>query len=175
MNIMQAACNLFIDLEETIIDSCDSCRLLLGNLERIKQLVLVVNPAKIETFSWGLWSLSDFQKWEQTRLLIQKDWGLNIDTQNFDIEAQHLAFLRSNIGKVEKNEVIDFCGLLKKETVFEWHIRKQAEVGHFILIDDRVLNKRIELDFGNIIIDFININQIDEWTKKIKRETENEN
>ena len=149
--------SLFIDLEETMIDSCDTCALLPDNLERIKGFISEVNPDTIETFSWGLWSEQDKANWERTKPLVAEGWGFDIKTQTFDIEEQQLAFLRANIGWVKPSEVIDFGGLLKKETVFEWFVRRNFKEGHFILIDDMVPNKRIDFD-GKLIITFININ-----------------
>ena len=54
--------------------------------------------------------------------------------------------MRASIGRVERNELADFCGLLKKELVFEWFVCKNFQAGHFVLVDDRVPDKEIVLD-----------------------------
>lgn len=146
---------LFIDLEETIIESSDTGILLPDNIAVLKDFVEVFKPESVETFSWGLWTPAEFAKWEKSRQLIQEQWGLEITTQSFNTEEQQLAFLRDLIGKVEQHELVDFCGLLKKELVFEWFVRKNFQEGHFVLIDDRVPDK--EIIMGDLRITMRNI------------------
>lgn len=99
----------------------------------------------------GLWTEHEKITWEKSRLLIQEQWGLEIKTQTFDVEGLQLEFLRASIGKVEKHELIDFGGLLKKEQVFEWFIRENFTRGVVTLVDDRVENKAILLDSLTIV------------------------
>jgi hypothetical protein len=146
---------LFVDLEETLIESSDTGILMPDNISRFQRFVDKLQPESIETFSWGLWTSGEMERWEQTRGLIKEQWGLKINTQTFGVAEQQLAFLRSNIGHVEANELSDFCGLLRKELVFEWFVRNKFESGIFVLVDDKVPNKTIQI--GGLVIEMRNI------------------
>ena len=150
---------LFLDIEETIVGSSDTCILLPEKVEGIKRFIAKSKPDFIETFSWGLWTEQEKRLWERTSALLRSDWDLDIQTQTFDIEQQQLAFLRAKIGKVDPSEVIDFCGLLKKDTVFEWFIQERFKEGHFVLIDDMVPNKQINFE-NKLIITFFNVSEV---------------
>jgi len=149
---------LFVDLEETIIESSDTGVLLPDNIARLKQFVDQIKFESIETFSWGLWTQREFVHWEKAKRLIQEQWGIDIVTQSFDVGEQQLSFLRDMVGHVEAHEVNDFRGLLKKELVFEWFVRKNFKAGHFVLVDDRVPDKQVMI--GDLIIKMINIGSI---------------
>ena len=143
---------LFVDLEGTLIDSTDNGILLFNNIERLKAFVDEQQPDSIETFSWGLWTEHEKITWEKSRQLIQEQWGLVINTQVFEVEDQQLEFLRASMSKVERHELIDFCGLLKKEQVFEWFVRRNFVKGCFVLIDDMVPDKEISVGGLKIIM-----------------------
>lgn len=44
---------LFLDIENTVIDSLDGMNLMVDNCERIKQFIVKTNPVKINIFTWG--------------------------------------------------------------------------------------------------------------------------
>lgn len=147
---------VFVDLEETLIDSIDRCEVLPVNVGLIKDFIQRERPNCVETFSWAFWEESDISKWLKAKPIVEEMLGVAIRTQTFDVKQQRLAFLKDTIGHIEPSEIFDFLGLSTKERIFEWFIRKSHISGQFILIDDTVPNKEIRIDSSWIRL--INVN-----------------
>lgn len=64
---------LFLDIENTVIDSLDGLNLMFDNCKRIKQFIVKTNPAKVNIFTWG---------WATKTEMLKR---LNIVTWIFDV------------------------------------------------------------------------------------------
>ena len=146
---------VFLDLEGTVIDDALSCNVLLVHWPHIKNFIDAWQPDEVETFSWAFWEARDFDCWPGLSQWLLTNLGRQVKLQEFDVAEQRLAFLRSVIGHIREEEVLDFGCFANKERVFEWFIRRDFKEGHFVLIDDMVPSKKIIL--RDLIIELINV------------------
>jgi hypothetical protein len=148
----------FIDLEETVIGSINSTKVLIHRTEMIGQFLDANQiPGPVGTFSFGLWDDNDFRRWEACKPGVESLLGRQITTQEKTCNQLKKNFLNLTVGHVEEHELIDFVGITTKEMVFERFIKDVGVAGEFWLLDDTVDSKTVSFHDLNIVIHFVNV------------------
>ena len=144
---------VFIDLEETIIDSWSS-RLLI-NVEKIRR---VIDPTdKLGVFSFAIWTDSDHREFKNNiRPTLERVLGNAIETTP---TAQTMMQIDTELTGVRWESITDFLSIRGKVGAFT-NFCSVLKFEHAVLIDDVVPNIRINNLDTDQIIDFINVGNL---------------
>lgn len=131
---------VFLDLEETLIDSWDEGNTLLFNVEKVKSLLTNVGASTVTLglMSWAVWDSKDkFTFNEKFRKPLEDALGFQFDT-NFVWSMEDWQHEASKAtGKfLTKEDLFDVCG--KQELLFLMRNCKKFTNKHVHLVDDKV-------------------------------------
>lgn len=155
---------IFIDIENTVIDDLTTCNLMADQCERIKNFVHSSNPDKVNIFTWGWKEHKEIRKYivdwifnaleipaEQRGVVWTKDDSIQCafshkwvnTTDELELEDLHLPGAMTRFGMEKPTCFIQQC---KDLAEFD---TKPLVAEHFILIDD--LNKEGEFETRNFM------------------------
>lgn len=153
---------IFIDIENTIIDDLTTCNLMFEQCERIKSFVHAAHPDKVNIFTWGWKEHSEIKDYivdwifnaleiptEQRGTVWTKDDSIQCafnnkwvnTTDEVELEDLHLPGAMTRFG-MEK----PICFIQQCKDLVGFNTNKLVNE-HFILIDD--LNKAGEFETRN--------------------------
>ena len=156
--------NIFLDLEETVIDDIEHCRFLPVNVFKIKEFISCFPKATFESFTFAIWNEIDKMRVEGVLFELEEQLDIKIKMQEWlpkDIRHQ---FVNETLFKVSDKEMLDFGAFANKQRCFEWFCKKFHSNERNILIDDTVETKRIIFRKSNLEIITINVNDINEFS-----------
>lgn len=145
---------VWIDLEETIIDSWYNCYL--RNVYRLRNLIVRFDVKQINIFSYAIWNDDD-------KLYFRKDIQDDIES-SLGISVNEVLSIVEIKNKVEKhygyvyNGINDFIHFEGKFYGFLKYINSlELSNCKVILVDDAVQNSTLKFSKKNLEIEFINI------------------
>lgn len=150
---------LFLDLEETVIESWDNP--LLMNVSNVREFIASARPTAIGIFSWAIWSEDD-RTLAKTEIIpvLNKVFNISIDlsfipTKDETISGAVAPFKWDN----DIHESLLLSG--NKGLVFqEWVRKANLPFDKIILLDDMVPNLSITDKSTNQTIDLVNVKDL---------------
>lgn len=150
--------HIFLDLEETIINTWDNPFLM--NVENIRAFISQRGAELVHIFSFAVWDENDQDVFDSHPLM--KD----AIAEALDVEIGDVPSLRdvqrsfANIHRLVFKDKSDFLDLTSKELGFIAFCRDRFSDAHCILIDDKVEEMTIDVPGKNLKIELFNVANI---------------
>lgn len=148
---------VFLDLEETVIDSWGSG--LLINIQKVRSWLQQFGSKKpVHIFSFAVWDQQDQQEFEQ-RLRAPLEQAL--DTHVITVPSvEDLAREHFRVTGTRWESVTDFISHVGKPGGFEFWAEHRFTGSHCVLLDDVVPNKTVTNHDTNTVVELVNIKRL---------------
>jgi hypothetical protein len=148
---------IFIDLEETVIQSWFTPFPIYENIHKIKKFAEENNVSKLYIFSLAILNLEDVRKGTLTLAKLELIFGMELIPVTMEHIFSEIKNKHKFVGEI--NEWSDIFLFNGKEQPFELYINTFAEDEEYVLFDDCVETKTIEYKNKNLKITFKNIGE----------------
>lgn len=147
---------VFLDLEETVIDSWGSG--LLVNTEKVKNWLQNRNAKHVHIFSFAVWNDKDKQDFDRDfRNVLERVFDVTILTVPSVEELAHEHFRATG---TRWESVTDFISHVGKPGGFEFWAEHRFAGDHCVLLDDVVPNKTVINHDNGTVIELVNITKL---------------
>lgn len=147
---------VFLDLEETVIDSWHSGMLV--NSTRVRDWLQRNRVASVGIFSFAIWDTADCQEFDRRlRPWLSRALDTSIDTV---VSTETLWHTDTKHSKIHFENISDYIGIRGKAGAFQNWCRWQL-TENTVLIDDVVPNQELFLADANRRIVTVNIQDLD--------------
>ena len=161
--------HLFLDLEETVINSIEKMELMTVEIQDIKNLIKRFHFTEFGIFSFAIDTAEDVAKLLDSKLVTR----LESEFSTTCTSIKHTSFLRRQtlICSGCNFDLFEFKSVWGKERAFIDHAEREDEGGLWVLIDDAVKTKHIATpnkNGGVKHILLINVNDIGSaWVQNV--------
>jgi hypothetical protein len=145
---------VFLDLEETVIDSWDSG--LLTNVSRIQSFLKEQDASSVTIFSFAVWNAGD-QKTFEARLRAPLETALGCRIDSCPSVADFMAVDASVTGVHWGNDLCEFVSMRGKFGSFMSWCRQHHPTENCVLVDDVVQNIDVVNRDTSTVIRFLNV------------------
>ncbi len=138
---------LFLDLEDTVIDSIDTGNILSQKLNHIKSFIQRQNASieSIETFTFAMYDDLDRMKVTSVAKHLSFQFDRVVRVQDWWTKDLKKELIESQVFKITELELIDFFPFANKERCFEFFVLKNFPGEECLLIDDTVRHKNTRI------------------------------
>lgn len=138
---------LFLDLEDTVIDSIDTGNILSQKLKHIKSFIQRQNASieSVETFTFAMYDDIDRMKVTSAAKHLSFEFNRVVRVQDWWTKDLKKETVESQVFKISELELIDFFPFANKERCFEFFVLKNFPGEECLLIDDTVRHKNIRI------------------------------
>ena len=161
--------HLFLDLEETLIDSIEKQQLLQGEVLKVKNFIKHHQIKEFGIFSFAIDTAEDVAKLLDSKLVTRLESEFSATCTSI----KHTSFLRRQtlICSGCNFDLFEFKSVWGKERAFIDHAEREDEGGLWVLIDDTVKTKHVATpnkNGGVKHILLINVNDIgNAWVQNV--------
>lgn len=149
---------LLLDLEETIIPAWGNFFPIIHKCMAIESFVKEFKPDEVITFSWAIWNDKDIVELEPELPFLEKHIGCKF---NKIITIEGYIDLVKQYARLPGMDFQDFFDFYEKEKcLFDLCMNGWKPDSHIVLIDDVVVECKIEIPKHNTLIEIKNIEKM---------------